>query len=236
MKIELWSDYACPYCYIGEKRLEKAMESIKEKNDIEVIFRAFELDPEASKEVVSTTKVRIANKYRMSEDRAQDMIDNITKMAEEEGLEYNYGTTRYTNTFDAHRVTKYAQSKGNKEIIDKLFTAYFTDNLELSNHDVLIDIAEKVGLDRVEVKKVLDNNEFAEEVREDEREAYLIGAQAVPFFLINEKYTIGGAQSSELIKEALVRILAEEKQQNLVRIDNSQGMVCGIDGCHMSEE
>ena len=236
MKIELWSDYACPYCYIGEKRLEKAIESLNEKDDIEVVFRAFELDPEASRETTSTTKARIEKKYRISEEKAQDMIDNITEMAAAEGLEYNYGTTLYTNTFDAHRVTKYAQTKGKKEIIEKLFAAYFTDNLQLSSHDLLIDIAEEAGLDREEVKRVLDSGEFSEEVRADEREAYLMGANAVPFFLINEKYTIAGAQSTELIKEALVKVLAEERRNKLISIDNLEGMVCGIDGCHMSEE
>lgn len=233
MKIELWSDYACPYCYIGEKRLEKAMEAIANKEGIEVEFKAFELDPQASKEVTSTTKVRIAKKYRISEDEAQDMIDNITRTAAGEGLKYNYGTTRYTNTFDAHRVTKYAQSKGKTEIIEKLFDAYFTDNLELSNHQLLIDIASSIGLDKEEVKRVLDNNEFAEEVRNDEREAYVLGVQGVPFFLINRKYQLSGAQPVEMIRNALVRIMEEEKKENIVNIEKSAAMACSINGCNL---
>lgn len=233
MKIELWSDYACPYCYIGEKRLEKAIDGIANKEEIEIEFKAFELDPEASREVVSSTKVRISKKYRISENEAQNMIDNITSLALNEGLKYNYGTTRYTNTFDAHRVTKYAQSKGKNKIIEKLFDTYFTDNLELSNHQLLIDIAESVGLDRVEVKRVLDNNEFADDVRNDEREAYVLGVQGVPFFLINRKYKISGAQSSETIKNALIKIMEEEKKNSVLNIEKNTGMACGINGCNL---
>jgi len=136
MKIELWSDYACPYCYIGEIRLEKALEEIDNKNEIEVIMRSFELDPNASYEMTSTTLERFAKKYGLSEEMAKQRIDEITNIAIEEGIDFRYISTRYTNTFDAHRLTKFAESKGKKGISEKLFRAYFTDNMEFMEYHI----------------------------------------------------------------------------------------------------
>ena len=136
MKIEIWSDYACPFCYIGEKRLEKALAAIPDKN-IEVIFKSFELDPTAPKNVTSNTVDRFAEKYGLSKTEAAERIEQISQMGRAEGIDFKYASTLYTNTFDALRLTKLAQDKGRTEIIEKLFDAYFTKNLELSNFDVL---------------------------------------------------------------------------------------------------
>ena len=211
MKIELWSDYACPYCYIGEKRLEKAIAAINAQDEIEIVMRSFELDPYASREVVSSTLERFAKKYGLSKEMAQKRIEDITNLAIEEGIDFKYISTRYTNTFDAHRLTKFAQSKGKKGISEKLFAAYFTDNKELSNLELLKEIGIEVGLDGEEVAQMLATDLFAKEVREDEREAARYGIYGVPYFLINRKYAISGAQSTELIRKTLEEILEKEK-------------------------
>ena len=202
MKIEIWSDYACPYCYIGERQLEKALESFSGEESIDISYKGFELDPSASYKTTSDTRERISGKYRMSLEKSQQMIDSITEYAKRVGLDYNYGATRYTNTFDAHRIAKYAETKGKGlEMSEKLFHAYFTENKQMSDHKVLTDIAIELGLDKLEVEDVLKSKKFAEAVRNDEYEASNLGIQAVPFFLINGKYSVSGAQPPKVLKK-----------------------------------
>ena len=224
MKIELWSDYACPFCYIGEARLKKALQQISAQVEIE--FKSFELDPTAPREVTSATDERFAEKYGLSIDDARAQIESISALGRAENLDFRYLTTRYTNTFDALRLTKFAQSRGHDEIIGKLFDAYFTKNLELANFDVLKKISDECGLDAAEVEKFLASDEFAAEVRADEREAAAYGIHAVPYFVINGKYAISGAQSTEFLADALKKISDEEPDENF-----SAGMVCGPNGC-----
>lgn len=233
MKIELWSDYACPYCYIGEKRLEKAIAAINAQDEIEIVMRSFELDPYASREVVSTTLERFAKKYGLSKEMAQKRIEDITNLAIAEGIDFKYISTRYTNTFDAHRLTKLAESKGKKGISEKLFAAYFTDNKELSNLELLKEIGVEVGLDGDEVDEMLRSDLFANEVREDEQMATMYGIHGVPYLLINGEYTISGAQPTELIQRALQELLRKEKTE---LTKNMEGGVCGPDGCHIGIE
>ena len=222
MKIEIWSDYACPFCYIGEKRLQRALAEVGDKN-IDVEFKSFELDPSADREVVSATPERFALKYGLSLEAAKEHIEQISNMGRREGIDFRYATTRYTNTFDALRLTKFAQSKGHDEIITKLFDAYFTKNLELSNFAVLKKIAVDCGLDEKEVDDVLNSNRYAEAVRADELRAAQLGIHGVPYFVIGGKYGLSGAQSPEILKQAITDALTEE---------NFNGMTCGADGCH----
>lgn len=233
MKIEIWSDYACPYCYIGERQLEKALESFSGEESIDISYKGFELDPSASYETTTDTRERISAKYRMSLEKSQQMIDSITEYAKRVGLDYNYGTTRYTNTFDAHRIAKYAETKGKGlEMSEKLFHAYFTENKQMSDHKVLADIAIEIGLDKLEVEDVLKNKKFAEDVRNDEYEASKLGIHSVPFFVINGKYSISGAQPPEAFEQAIEKALQEEKIED----DNLGGMVCNSDGCSISNK
>ena len=224
MKIKIWSDYACPFCYIGEKRLENVLNEIGE-NNIQVEFKSFELDPTASKNVVSSTVERFAKKYGLTEAEAAENIENISELGRREGIDFKYISTNYTNTFDALRLTKFAQEKNHDEIIEKLFDAYFTKNLELSDHKVLKKIAVECGLDENEVERFLQSEKFSEEVRKDEYEAAKLGIHGVPFFLINEKYALSGAQPTEILKNAVEDALSEENLKNL------DGMTCGPDGC-----
>lgn len=227
MKIEIWSDYACPYCYIGETRLEKAINELGIKDQVSIKMRSFELDPNASYEVVSNTEDRFAKKYGLSNIQAAERIRQIEQYGKDEGIDFRYYTTRYTNTMDAHRLTHYAEKQGNKTIIKDLFKAYFTDNLELSDKNVLKKIAVKNGLDENEVEKVLNSNEFESDVREDEKQAYLMGVHGVPYFVINGEITLGGAQSIETFKRVLKHAMQSESQNN-----DLSGMSCGIDGCN----
>ncbi len=225
MKIEIWSDYACPFCYIGEKRLEKALAQIPDGDKIEIEFKSFELDPTADKKVVSSTVERFAKKYGMSETDAAQQIEGISILGRREGIDFKYISTRYTNTFDSLRLTKFAQEKGHYEIIEKLFDAYFTKNLELADREVLKKIAVECGLNEKEVEKVLDGEKYSEEVRRDEYEATVNGIHGVPYFVIDGKYSLSGAQPVEVIKQAIEDVVAEEISEKF------NGMTCGADGC-----
>lgn len=222
MKIEIWSDYACPFCYIGEKRLQRALSELDDKN-IRIEFKSFELDPSADKKVVSSTPERFAEKYGLSLEAAKERIEQISLMGRREGIDFRYSTTRYTNTFDALRLTKFAQEKNHDEIITKLFDAYFTKNLELSDHKILKKIAVECGLDGEEVENILNGDKYAEEVREDERVAAMLGIHGVPYFIIGGKYGLSGAQPVGILKQAINDALTEEK---------FDGMTCGANGCH----
>lgn len=229
MKIEIWSDYACPFCYIGEKRMEKALAEIPGGDKVEVEFKSFELDPTASGKVLSSTVDRFAMKYGLTKEGAAERIEAISAMGRGEGIDFRYASTRYTNTFDSLRLTKYAQEQDKPEIVEKLFDAYFTKNLELSDHAVLKEIAAECGLDGEDVSRVLESDRYADEVRADEREAMERGIHAVPLFLIGGKYTASGAQPVDILKGVVEKAMEEENQT--VSAASLDGMVCGPNGC-----
>ena len=231
MKITYWSDYACPYCYIGETRLKKAIAGIPELTDVEIEMKAFQLDPTAGEHATVDTQTRFAHKYGISMKEAGETIEDISRMGIAEGLDFKYATTLFTNTMDAHRLTKLAQSKEDPELADKvtesLFRAYFSENQELADKDLLQKIGEDCGLDVVEVKEVLDSDKYQDEVILDEREASRYGIHAVPFFVVGQ-YGISGAQSVEDMKATIVKVLEEQKD-----VQPEQGIACGPDGCRI---
>ncbi|MDE5832279.1 MAG: DsbA family oxidoreductase [Desulfovibrio sp.] len=224
MKIVYWSDYACPYCYIGEARLLAAIRELGMEDAVELAPKAFELDPGAPREVESDTLTRFARKYRLSPREAQGQIDYISALGRDCGIDFRYATTQYTNTFDAHRLMKLALSKDDREIAEKtnklLFDAYFTKNLKLADHEVLLNVGREAGLDEKEVREVLDSDRFGPEVRADEREATERGVRGVPFFLFPGGATIPGALS----REDFVSLLKREAGA-------ISGAQCGPDGC-----
>lgn len=230
MKIVYWSDYACPYCYIGETHLKKAMAELGLENKVEVEMKAFELDPTASKSYVGPTVDRFAKKYGLSMEAAAKRIDGISEMGHQTGLDFRYAETRYTNTFDAHRLTKLAQSKGGNladRLSERLYHAYFAEGLELADYAVLTKIATEEGLPEGEVREVLESDRYADEVRLDERESQRYGITGVPYFLLNGSYGIPGALSVEGMKSALRELMTAEQSTQ------AGGMTCGPDGCRI---
>ena len=225
MKIEYWSDYACPYCYIGETRLEHALEEMGLADEVELSMRAFELDPNADSKVVSDTATRFARKYGLSVPQAEERIEGISELGRAEGLDFRYADTQYSNTFDAHRLTKFAHSKGNTAVEPLLFQAYFTEGRVLADHDVLVEIATEAGLDADEVRAMLDSDAFAEEVRADESEAYRMGVTGVPFFVINGKLALPGCFEVDGFKQAITQAINDEFTTT------AQGAACGPEGC-----
>ena len=230
MKITYWSDYACPYCYIGEARLKRAIRELKLEDKIELEMKAFQLDPGAPEKSNGTTLDRFAAKYGLSKSQAAQQIENISQMGRDEGLEFNYAATLFTNTMDAHRLTKYACEKdevtGDK-LIEELFQAYFSENKELADHEVLMQAALASGLNEDEVEEVLASDRYKDEVILDEREAVRYGVHAVPFFVVG-KYGIPGALSTDQMKATIMKTMEEESDSS-----TAQGMSCGKDGCRI---
>ena len=230
MVITYWSDYACPYCYIGEARLKKAIEELGKTGEIKLEMKAFQLDPGAPDKSNGTTLDRFARKYGISKDQAAAQIENISKLGREEGIDFKYATTLFTNTMDAHRLTKFANTKSLSiadRLIEELFKAYFCDNLELADREVLIGAALHAGLDRSETEALLDSDRFFEEVRKDEMDAVRNEIHAVPFFVVGD-YGIPGALGTEQMKEVIKKALKDEESRQIL-----PGMSCGPDGCHI---
>ncbi|MED4531728.1 DsbA family oxidoreductase [Metabacillus fastidiosus] len=238
MKIEVWSDFACPFCYIGKRRLEEALMNFPHKNEVDILFRSFELDPNASLDTELSINEILAKKYGMSIEKAKAMNASVGQQAAAVGLTFEFDNMKPTNTFDAHRLAKLAESKGkDKEMTEQLLKAYFTDSEHIGNHDTLLKIAEEAGLNREEAKSVLESEDFAEHVRADEVEAREIGVQGVPFFVINRKYAISGAQPVEVFNDTLQKVWEEEnKKISLEQIKGNEAGVCTEDGCELPEK
>lgn len=242
MKIEIWSDYACPFCYIGKRRLEEALEKFAHKDQVEIEFKSYELDPEAPVNSDQTNIERLAEKYNMSIEEAEQMGMGITEQAKEVGLTFKFNDVVSTNTFDAHRLTQLAKTKQkDNELTEKLLHAYFTDTKHLGDHATLADIAEEVGIDRAEALSVLEDSEaFAGEVRNDQKMAQQIGVKGVPFFVVNEKYALSGAQPADTFLSALEKVWQEQQKEPVLQdliTDSSGGAACDADGnCDIPEK
>ncbi|GIN73891.1 DSBA oxidoreductase [Bacillus sp. J14TS2] len=219
MKIEVWSDFVCPFCYIGKRRLEQALEQFPHQDEVEVEFHSFELDPTTAKDQEKTIHESLATKYGVSVDEAKKMNEGVAEQAKSVGLNFHFDTMVPTNTFDAHRLAHFAKTKAkDKEITERLLHGYFSEGKRLSDYEVLADLAVEVGLDRNEVLQVLQNETaYADEVRYDENTAQQIGVRGVPFFVVNQKYAISGAQPMETFVGALEKVWQEEKSTPILQ-------------------
>lgn len=236
MTLTVWSDFACPYCYIGETRLQRAIDELGVADDVQIDFRAFELDPTAAKEVVSSTPERFAFKYRLSLDDAKQQIEQISGLGRELGIDFRYATTQYSNTRDAHRLMKLAEAKYDRATVGRLnealFAAYFTENLVLSDHKVLMDKALSAGMKEDDVKEVLESDMYDDEVRFDEREAAMRGVYGVPYFVFNGDFAVPGAMSIDSFKSALQRELKKQEKES-EEMPAERPHICGPDGCKL---
>ena len=202
MIIDVWSDVVCPWCFIGKRRLEKALQEFGHSEEIIVRHRAFQLQPDAA-ETMPTSKL-LAEKYRVSPNQVKEMQANVCAVAEGEGLCYNLDDTLSGNTFDAHRLLLWAASIGkDKELLEAMYSGYFEKSLPLFSHQDLIAIAESVGIAAVDAMNVLDSDQFSDEVIKDRDVADSLGATGVPFFVIDMKYGISGAQPTATFLETL---------------------------------
>jgi len=208
MKIEIWSDFACPYCYIGEKKLEKALEELKLDSSAKVSFRSFQLDVNAVSHPNEDINTLISKKYKISYEQAKKANDGIVATAKEVGLNYDFDNLKPSNTGLAHQLIKFAKTKGKEtQFAERLFNAYFVEGIELGKMENLIELASLEGFDVEEVEYALNETVYLKEVLEDQRMAHELGVSSFPFFVIEDKYAVSGAQSVEYFRMAIEKAL-----------------------------
>jgi predicted DsbA family dithiol-disulfide isomerase len=204
MKIEIWSDIACPWCYVGKRRFDRALGSFSHRDEVDIVWRSFELDPTAPHRHSERQADLLARKYRVPVERAEAMNANMTAEAKKEGLDFHFDRVQVGNTFDAHRLIHFAASEGKRaEMVERLFKAYLTDGESLGETDVLVRLATDVGLDADAALAALGGTAYADDVRADEERARMFGISGVPFFAIDEKYGVSGAQPPEALLDVL---------------------------------
>jgi predicted DsbA family dithiol-disulfide isomerase len=202
MIIDIWSDVVCPWCYIGKRRLEKALSQFEHRNEVVIRHRAFQLQPDI--DTTQPTKAYLAEKYRMAESQVEEMQANVCAIADGEGLCYNLDETLSGNTFDAHRLLLWAETLGKQDaLLEVMYSAYFEKSLPLFSQEDLIKVASTAGIDESDVKALLNSEEFSNQVLEDRALATQLGASGVPFFVIDMKYGISGAQPLEAFTQTL---------------------------------
>jgi predicted DsbA family dithiol-disulfide isomerase len=209
MLVEIWSDLVCPWCYLGKRRLERAFEGFEHADRVDVVWRSFELEPDAPK-VAESRRTLLRSRYGMTAEQAAERDAQMTALAEAEGLEYRPDLAQLGNTFDAHRVLHAARAAGVQgQVKERLLRGYFTEGRKLTDTDTLVELAADAGLDPAAARAALADEALADEVRGDEREAAAIGVTGVPFFVLNRRYAVSGAQPSEILLQALQRTWAE---------------------------
>lgn len=235
MTLTIWSDFACPYCYIGETRLQRAIEELNLGNDVRIDYRAYELDPTAPKEVTTTTPERFAMKYRLSLEDAKKQIQQISDLGKELGIDFRYADTKYSNTRDAHRLMKLSEAKYDRATTERLnealFKAYFVENLVLADHQVLLEKGLAAGLKEDDIKEVLNSDKYDDEVRFDEREAAMRGIRGVPYIVFNGEFAVPGAMTTDGFKSALLRAKSRLEQKGANDAKQEKAHQCGPEGC-----
>jgi predicted DsbA family dithiol-disulfide isomerase len=230
MKVDIWSDVRCPFCYIGKRKFEKALEKFPHKNEVEVNWHSFELDPTLGTNPSASAVEHIADVKGISKAQAEGMHAHVTNVAKEIGLDFNFEKAVIANSFNAHRLIQLAKTKGlANETEEQLFKAHFIEGKNIDDSETLIQVGVDAGLNENDVKELVASDSFSEEVRQDEMQAQSIGINGVPFFILNNKYAVSGAQSPDIFLQALSQTWAElEKEKQPLII--TEGESCSADG------
>jgi predicted DsbA family dithiol-disulfide isomerase len=211
MKIEIWSDIMCPFCYIGKRRFEKALTEFGDKGKVEIEWKSFQLNPGMKTEPGKNINQYLSEIKGWSIEQARAMNDRVVGMAREEGLHYDLERAVVANSFDAHRLIQFAKTKGKgDEAEELLFKAYFTEGKNIADHEVLSGLGSELGLDKEKLEKMLAGKEYSEEVKNDITEAQKIGVTGVPFFVFNRRYAVSGAQEVETFLDVLEKTKNDE--------------------------
>jgi len=210
LRVDIWSDIACPWCYVGKRRFETALEGFPYRDQVEVVWHSFELDPSAPAGPGQSMRAILAQKYGGGEAGAQGMLDSMTRTAVGEGLEYHFERVQPTNTLLAHQVLHLAAEKGLQDAVkERLLRAFFTEGEFLGDRETLVRLGAEAGLQAEEVRAALASDAYAQAVRQDEAQARALGISGVPFFVLGGKYGVSGAQSPEVLRGALEQLWTE---------------------------
>jgi predicted DsbA family dithiol-disulfide isomerase len=210
MKVNIWSDVRCPFCYIGKRKFEKALERFPHKDQVEVVWKSFELDPNLKTQTDINIYDYFAEMKGMPREQAEEMFGHVTAVAKEVGLNFNLEASILANSFKAHRLIQFAKYKGLGDAIEEqLFKVHFIEANNIDDLNVLMEAGQAIGLDADELKVVLTSDAFADDVKLDELAAQQIGVRGVPFFVFDDKYGVSGAQSPDLFLQTLEKAWAE---------------------------
>ncbi|CAA9343384.1 MAG: 2-hydroxychromene-2-carboxylate isomerase/DsbA-like thioredoxin domain [uncultured Frankineae bacterium] len=230
MKVEIWSDVVCPWCYVGKRRFEQALAGFAHRDEVEVVWRAFELDSTAPAERTGGYAENLAAKYGTDVPRAQQMVDTMTATAAQDGLELRFDRARPGNTFDAHRLLHLAAERGVQDAVkERLLRATFTEGEPIGDAETLVRLVTEAGLDADEAREVLATDRFAAEVRGDQAQARAYGITGVPFFVVDGRYGVSGAQPAQALEQVLAQAWAERAPLQMAR--TAAGPGCDGDAC-----
>lgn len=233
MKIEIWSDIACPWCYIGKVRFEKALAQYEHKDDVNVVWRSFQLQPDAPKVNPPATVEHLMQRYGRTHEQVQDMLRNVTEVAAGEGLEYQLEEAVAANTLDAHRLTKLGEAKGvGKAVMERVMQAYQSEGANVADEDTLVRLGTEAGLNEADVRAMLASDDFVDEFHADLDRGRAFGVSGVPFFVIDEQHGVSGAQPTEFFLSALQQLGPQRPKLNMVGAA-ADDAACGPDGCEI---
>lgn len=233
MKIEIWSDIACPFCYIGKRKLEKVIQKFQYKESIEVEWKSFQLNPDQKTDPSVNSLEYLAKSKGWSMTQVREITSHVAQMASAEGLTFDYEHTVMANTKNAHRLIHLAKKTGKgNEMKERLLKAYFTDGLNVDDSKTLLSLGKEVGLVEEEIKAMLESNQFEEAVDQDIYESRLIGVRGVPFFVLDRKFGISGAQADEVFDQTLEKAWTEFAKNNPVldMAGTADAESCDVDG------
>ena len=228
MKVEIWSDVVCPFCYIGKRKFENALKDFAQKDKVEIVWRSFQLDPEMEVVPGQTLHEYLGKRKGTTAAEGKKMNDSMSATAKEVGLKYNLDNAIINNTLNAHRLLHLAKKNGlQNETKEALFAAYYTDAKNIGDTATLVSIGKSVGLNGVEINSMLQSDEYIKDVQQDQILAQQIGVQGVPFYVFNNKYAVSGAQATDVFTQVLNKVWEEEKPTVEIL---SAGEFCTTDG------
>jgi len=232
MKVEIWSDVMCPFCYIGKRRFETALKDFAHKDEIEIEWKSFQLNPDLQTNPEINIDQYLADIKGFTLDHARQLNAHVTQMAAEAGLTYNFDKAVVANSFNAHMLSHLAKKHGlGVEMEERLFKAYFTDGKNIDDLGTLIELGSAIGLDPNEIGQTLQGNGYADDVRHDIAEARYLGVQGVPFFVMNRKYAVSGAQAVPIFEQTLAKAYSDWQKENpKPKLEIIKGESCGADG------
>jgi predicted DsbA family dithiol-disulfide isomerase len=231
MKVEIWSDVMCPFCYIGKRRFERALAQFPQAEKVQIEWKSFQLDPESATDTSKNYAQVLAEKKNMPLPQVREMFANVAEMGRNEGLRLDFDKAVVANSLQAHRFTHLAKAHSKQnEAEELLFKAHFTDGKNIDDAEVLAQLGEEIGIGATAVRKMLASEAYISDVQRDQYEAYQIGVRGVPFFVFNDKYAISGAQESRVFLSALQQSFREWQQTNSAIETLAEGASCSTDG------
>lgn len=232
MKIEIWSDVICPFCYIGKRNFETALEQFADKKNIEVIWKSFQLDPAIPEVATESYTDYLVKRKGMAVEQVQGMLSNVTQMATQVGLDYHLDQSIIVNSLKAHQLIQFAKLKNlGSEAEERLFKAFFIEAKNIADTETLVQLGKDFGLDESEIKANLEDEKYKYEIAQDIQEAQNIGVTGVPFFIFDRKYAVSGAQPAEAFLETLNKSFVEWRKSNPEAIlEITEGNSCTVDG------